>query len=89
MPQFVLERLAPVAGVERIHLQLRRVDQEPRADELVVQIVIAQNVAHVLAQETFDALAEFLRPVDVGLLHAPGSIGGVRLARLELLRSSS
>ena len=85
MPQLVLQRLAAVAGVDRVHLQLRRIDQEPRTDELVMQVVIAQHVAHVLAQETLDALAEFLRPVDVGLLHAPGAIGGVGLARLELL----
>ena len=37
--------------------------------------MIAQDVADVLAQEAFDALAEFLHAVDVGLLHAPGAVG--------------
>src|SRR6185312_11275267 len=44
-----LERLEPVAGVERVHLHLRDVDEEARADELVVHVVLAQHVANVLA----------------------------------------
>ena len=78
-----------VLGVERVHLQRRRVDQEPRADELVVLVVVAQDVAHVLAQEALDALAELLHAVDVLLLHPPGAVGGVGLARLERLDLSS
>ena len=84
MPWSSLRALQAVAGIERIHLQLRRVDQEARTDEFLVQVVIAQHVAHVLAQEALDALAEFLDAVDVGLLHAPRAVGGVGLARLEL-----
>ena len=45
--------------------------------------MIAQHVAHVLAQKAFDALAELLHPVDIRLLHAPRPIRRVRLARLE------
>ena len=74
-----------VRGVERVHLQLRDVDEEPRADELVVLVVVAQDVAHVLAQEALDALAELLHAVGVLLLHPPGAVGVVRLPRLERL----
>src|SRR5438445_726986 len=80
-----LSRNAPYAylKVHGVHFQLRGVDKVSGTDELVVQIVIAQNVAHVLAEETLDALTEFLGSVDIRLLHAPGTIGGIRLAWLE------
>ena len=68
-----------VLGVQRVHLQRRRVDQEARADELVVLVVVAQHVADVLAQEALDALAELLHALDVFLLHAPGAVRRVRL----------
>ena len=42
-------------------------------------------MADVLAQETFDALAKFLHAVNVLLRHAPGTVRGIRLARLERL----
>src|SRR5262249_39195233 len=51
--------------------------------ELVVHLVIAQHVAHVLAEEALDALAELLHPIDVALCHAPGAVGRVRWPRLE------
>ena len=44
----------------------------------VVLVVIAQDVADVLAQEALDALAEFLHAVDVFLGHAPGAVGARR-----------
>ena len=49
----------------------------------LVQVMVAQDVADVLAQEALDALAEFLDAVDVLLGHAPGAVGGVRRPRLE------
>ena len=58
----------PVRGVERVHLERGGVDEEPRADEPLELAVIAQDVAHVLAQEALDALAELLHAVDVALL---------------------
>jgi hypothetical protein len=60
------------------------VDEEARSDEFFEFAMVAQHVADVLAQETLDALAEFLHAIDVLLLHAPGAVGGVGLARLEL-----
>ena len=77
MPWWFLRSPKPVGGVERMHLERRRVDEEARADELVVLVVIAQHVADVLAEEALDALAELLHAIDVALRHAPGAVGGV------------
>ena len=41
--------------------------------------VLAEDVANVLAEKTFDALAEFLRAFHIALLHFPFDAG----ARLE------
>ena len=46
----------------------------------LVLVVIAQHVAHVLAQKALDALPEFLHAVDVLLLHAPRAVGARRAA---------
>ena len=85
MPPLVLQIADAVLGVERMHLQRGRVDQEARADELLVHVVVAQDVADVLAQEALDALAELLHAVDVGLLHAPGAVGASGLRGLNCL----
>ena len=79
----VLQITQPVACVERVHLERGRVHEEPRADELVVLPVIAQHVAHVLAEEALDALAELLHAIDVPLRHAPRPVGRVGRARRE------
>ncbi|SKT96008.1 Uncharacterised protein [Mycobacteroides abscessus subsp. abscessus] len=53
-----------------MHLKLGHAHQVARAGEgLLVLFVVAYRVAGVLAQETFDALAEFLRALHVLLLH--------------------
>src|SRR6185436_19023297 len=75
----LLEELRAVFPVDRVHLQRGDADEEPRPRELVLELVRAQHVAHVLAQEALDALAEFLNAVDVGLLPPPRRA----LARLE------
>ena len=81
----VLELGHAVLGVERVHLELGRVDEEARADELLVLAVIAKDVADILAEEALDALPEFLDAVDVALRHPPRAIGLVGRTRLELL----
>src|SRR5450756_1747915 len=73
-----------ILGVERIHFKRGDVDEKSRSDELIVHVVIAQNVAYVLAQVAFDALAELLDAVDILLLHAPRAVRRIRFARLEL-----
>ena len=48
----------------------------------LVLLVVADHVAHVLAHEALDALAEFLAALDVDLLHPVGAVG-LGLAGLE------
>src|SRR5918994_4593996 len=77
-----------VGTVDRVHLERSVVDEKSRPDERIVQPVIPQHVAHVLAQETFDALPEFLDAVNVALIHAPvavGVLGPPWRERLDLL----
>src|ERR1051326_1328216 len=74
----------PVERVERMHLQRRRVHQVAGPDELLVQVVVPEDMADVLAEEALDALPELLHPVHVLLLHPPGAVGGVGRARREL-----
>src|SRR5207248_3585465 len=63
--------LAVGTGVERVHVELGRPDEEPRAGEgRLVVLVVADDMAHVLAEEALDALAELLRALHVHLLHA-------------------
>ena len=81
----VLQVADAILGVERVHLERRGVDQEARADELVVHLVVAQHVADVLAQEALDALPEFLHAIDVRLRHPPGAVRRVGRPRLERL----
>jgi len=71
----VSQFLQPIFGIERMHLQRRHVNQKARPDKFVVHLMVAQHVANILAEKTFDAFPEFLNPIDVGLLHPPCAIG--------------
>ena len=83
-----LEVRHAVALVHRVHLEPGDAHQEARPRELVLGLVVAQHVAHVLAQEALDALAELLDALDVLLLPAPRLLGRVlrRRERLDALR---
>src|SRR2546430_5741690 len=48
-----------------VHLQTRDAHKKARPRELFLLVVLAQNVANVLAEKTFDALAELLDAVHV------------------------
>src|SRR5262249_9560147 len=67
-----------ILNVERMHFERGDMDEETRAGKLLEMTMLPQYVAHVMAQETFDALAEFLDAIDILLRHAPGTIGRVR-----------
>jgi hypothetical protein len=54
-----------------MHFQTGGADEKARAAEGIVLSVVAENVANVLAEKTFDALAKFLDAVDVALIHFP------------------
>ena len=59
-----------VYGVERVHVEAGSANHEAWTDEAVFAVVIAQDVADVLAQEALDALAELLDAIHVALHHA-------------------
>src|SRR2546430_9835511 len=54
-----------------VHLQTRDAHKKARPRELFLLVVLAQNVANVLAEKTFDALAELLDAVHVSLVDFP------------------
>src|SRR5262250_1407516 len=56
-PERVLQEPRPVHAVERVHLERGHADEEARAAEALLLAVVAQDVAHVLAEKTLDALA--------------------------------
>ena len=68
-----------------MHVQLGEPDEHARAGELLlVLLVVSDHVAHVLAQEALDALAELLAALHIDLLHAVFAglqIGGRREGR--------
>src|SRR5580700_6624859 len=68
-----------------MHFECSGIDEQTRTDKFVMLVVFSQNVAHVLAEKTLDALAKLLNALNVGLLDAPCSIGRVGWAGLELL----
>jgi len=70
-----------ILGVKRVHLQRGSVNEEARADEFLVLVMVTQNVADVLAEKTFDALAEFLHADSTSsccILQVPSSASGAR-----------
>src|SRR5215813_5114556 len=87
-PGLGLRKLQAVVGVERMHLELGDAHEEagPREAALVLRM-IADDVAHVLAKEALDALAELLAPLHVFLLHPsrPVRLLGPRLEGRHLL----
>src|ERR1700730_10219304 len=77
----VAQEPGAIHGVERVHLERGGLDEEARAREgLLLLLVVADHVADVLAQEALDALVELLPALDV-LLHHP--VLAVRVRRLE------
>jgi hypothetical protein len=62
-----------------MHFEAGGANEKARATEGIVFGVIAENVADVLAEKTFDALAKFLNAIYVALVHFPFDI----FSRLE------
>src|SRR3954464_8723039 len=56
--ELLLRRLPPVPHVQRVHVELRQPDEEARAGEgLLVLLVVTDDVAGVLTEVALDALA--------------------------------
>src|ERR1700682_5709535 len=71
-----LEQRPAVEHVLRMHLEAGDADHRSGTVEGALQVVGSQDVAHVLAQEAFDAFAKLHHPLDVLLLHPPRLAGG-------------
>src|SRR5437773_7576949 len=83
-PRLILDEARAVAGVQRMHVEPRELDEEARPGEsALLVLVVADHVTHVLAQEALDALVELLDAIDVFLHHPVGAVG---LGRLEAQR---
>src|SRR5690349_15136513 len=79
-----LQQRPAVERVPGMHLETGDPDHEAGSVERRLRLMVAEDVAHVLAQEALDALAELDAAVDVFLLHAPGfARRKVLLARRE------
>ena len=74
-----------VFAVQRVHFKRGRMNQEARADEAIVEMMLAKDVTDVLAEKALDALPEFLHAVDISLQHAPRTVLGIRRPRGERL----
>src|SRR6266478_627172 len=70
-PKLILEQPRAVAAVERMHFKPGNAHKKARPGELLLLVVFAKNVAYVLTQKTFDALAELLHAVHVELRDFP------------------
>jgi len=58
---FLSALLAIAQGIEWVHIEFCDTDEEARSSKgLLILFVIANNVAGILTQETFDALTELL-----------------------------
>ena len=77
--EIVLEQARAIEGVERMHFEAGHANEKARTAEFFLFVMLAKDVANVLAEKAFDALAEFLDAVDVDLGNFP--IGA--LLRLE------
>ena len=75
----------PIFGIERVHLQGGRVNQETRPDKAIVHLMIAQYVADILTKKTLDAFPKLLHPIDIFLLHSPGPVRRIRRTRFKFL----
>src|ERR1700730_4904679 len=67
-----------------MHFQSRYTNEETRPSKVFELIVIAQDVADVLAKKALDALAELLHAIDVVLIDLPIR-AGTRTERRDLL----
>ena len=58
-----------------MHFEAGDADEEARATKSFLGVVLAEDVANVLAQETFDALAKFLDAINIVLGDLPVGAG--------------
>jgi len=69
--KLILEQARAVEAIERMHLETGDSNEETRAGELFLLVVLAKNVTNVLAKKAFDALAKLLDAVHIQLRDFP------------------
>ena len=69
--QFFSQQGGSRNAVERMHFEAGGADKEARSAERIVFLVIAKDVANVLAKKTLDAFTKFLHAIDIALIHFP------------------
>src|SRR5262249_46604791 len=82
--KFFLKHFPPIGNIQGMHFERGGIDQEARANEFVIHMMVAQHVADVLAQVTLNALTKLLHSFDVLWGDAPGAVRRIRLSRLKL-----
>src|SRR5271170_4127015 len=70
-----LQDLGTRDTVQGVHIKRSGTHEEARSAEGLLFVVIAQDVADILTEETLDALAKFLYTVDIALVHLPFNAG--------------
>src|ERR1700735_564702 len=81
--EVLLEHARAGFRIARMHFEPRDPDEEPRSPEMLHFLVLAEHVAHILAQEAFNAFPKFLHPVHIYLVHFP--LAGAGLERRNCL----
>src|ERR1043165_7303700 len=66
-----------------MHLECGRIYQVTWAHKILVQVMLSQNVTHILAKKAFDTFSKLLNAIDVALCHTPRSVWRIGFARLE------
>jgi len=65
--EVVLEQGRAIEGIERVEFEAGDADEEARAAEGFLFVMLANDVTDILAKKAFDTLAEFLDTIDVDL----------------------
>ena len=71
----VFDFLNAVVGVEGVHVKAGQAHHESGTGEVLLCLAVTQDVAGVLTEEAFDALAELLHSIDILLHHAVLAVG--------------
>src|SRR5260370_2507563 len=69
--EVVFQQLGAIQSIKWMHFQTGDAHEEARAAELLNFLVIAQDVADILAKKALDAFAKLLNAIDLALIHFP------------------
>ena len=78
-----LRRFDSIFDVDGVHIERRCINEQARADEFLMQVMLPQHMANILAQEAFNTFVELLDAVNILLDHPPRALRKVRVAWFE------